>query len=78
MYCFSEGDMVKEIIRFREDKRSAPWFWYRDTLLQAQDRGYLKVIADSDVLPFWWRKFDESIEMTPRLIELIEKAKMHV
>ena len=62
MYWFADGELIGEIVCLRHDGQK-PWFWYRDVLRQAEKRGYLKVTQDSEEKPFWWRRFDESVEV---------------
>lgn len=62
MINFTEGDLMGEICRLRDGNYSC--VWYRDVIKQAEERGYLKVISHTEEMPFWWRKFDDSIEVT--------------
>jgi hypothetical protein len=77
MYWYSEGDLIGEIIKFR--RYGALWFWYRDVLLQAQERGFVKITAHTDDKPFWWRKFGESIEIVNEKLKekIAEDDKEH-
>lgn len=65
----TQGDIMKEMTRFSrreledDKKEKVIWFWYRDVILQAQERGLVKVIGDSPELPFYQRKFSESIQV---------------
>lgn len=56
------GELQKEVGRChqREFGEKITWVWYRDVILQAQEKGLLKIIGDSD---FHVRKFSESIEV---------------
>lgn len=72
MYWFSEGDLIGEVVRLRCEGQK-PWFWYRDVLRQAEQRGFLRIIGHSDELPFWWRRFDDSVEVVSE--KLREKIK---
>ena len=74
MYTFGEGDLIGEVIRLRREGQK-PWFWYRDVLRQAQERGLLRIAGHTEEMPFWWRKFDESVEVTSeKLREKIASA----
>ena len=75
MYFFGESELAEVIDRMRQDQSRYLWFWYRDVILQAQDRGFLKVVGHSQDMPFWWRKFEESIELFPKILELIERNR---
>ena len=76
MIYLSEGDLFGEICRLRQEKNPS-WFWYRDIMRQSEERGYLKVIAHTEDKPFWWRKFDESIEVTSeKLKNMIANPEM--
>jgi len=66
------AEMVNEWIL---DKSHIMYWFYRDTILQAQERGLVKVIAHTEDKPFWWRSFESSIELSDRIKELIEKIK---
>lgn len=72
---FSEGELVGELLELITNRSNHRYFWYRDVILQAQDRGYLKVIAHSEDKPFWWRTFEESIELSDNMKQLLERAK---
>ena len=39
------------------------YWYYRNVLIQAQERGLVRITGHSNEIPFWWRKFDESIEI---------------
>lgn len=71
MYWFDEGSLIGEIVGLRREGQK-PWFWYRDVLRQAEQRGFLRVTGHSDEFPFWWRWFDDSVEvLSDRLREKI-------
>ena len=71
MYWFDEGGLVGEIVWLRREGQK-PYWWYRDVLRQAEQRGFLRVTGHSDELPFWWRWFDDSVDVTSnRLREAI-------
>jgi len=73
MYWFTESELAQELNRFKNDQEHIPWFWYRDVILHAQERGYAKVTAHTDDKPFWWRKFEDSIELSLKIKEIIER-----
>jgi len=75
MYWFGESELAETIEKFRAQSSNYSVCWYRDVILQAQDRGYLKVVAHSDDVPFWYRKFDESIEISESLKSIIERNR---
>jgi len=43
MYWFAEGELASTIADMRQNPHAYRWFWYRDVILQAQERGLLKV-----------------------------------
>jgi hypothetical protein len=61
MTWFSEGELFGEVCRCY--RREVPWFWYRDVLLQAEQRGVIKLVQERDGKPFWWMGFEESVEI---------------
>ncbi len=72
MIWFSEGELFSEICRCY--RRETTWFWYRDVLRQAEQRGFLKIVGHSDKNPFWWRTFEDSVEVTSaKLAELMRQ-----
>ncbi len=73
MYYFSNTELAEMISEWSKDTSKVTWWWFRDIILQAQERGLVKVIAHTDDKPFWWRTFAESIELTDKVKELIEK-----
>lgn len=74
MYTFSDGDLVGEVARLRHDGQK-PW-WYRDVLQQAEQRGFLRITGHTDERPFWWRRFDESVEvLSERLKQAIGEKR---
>lgn len=75
MFWFGESELAEIIESFRTRSVNYAFWWYRDVMLQAKERGLLKIIADSEDNPFFCRKFDESIEMSDKLKELIERNK---
>jgi len=72
---FSEGELVGELLELMTNRSNHRYFYYRDVILQAQERGYLKVIAHTEDKPFWWRTFEESIELDEKMKGLIERAR---
>jgi hypothetical protein len=62
MIWFSDGDLVGEVVRLRREGQK-PYWWYRDVLRQAEQRGFLRVTQDTEEKPFWWRHFDDSVEV---------------
>ena len=75
MYWFGEIELVEQILEWQKEGIPYLWFFYRDVMLQAQERGLIKIIVDSEDRPFWWRKFEESIEFTPKTMEIIKRLK---
>lgn len=62
IFYFSEGDLMGEICSLRSSK-SYSCIWYRDVMAQAENRGLIKIVSHTKDMPFWWRKFDESVEI---------------
>lgn len=73
MYYFGNTELAEMINEWSKDNSKVMWWWYRDCILQAQERGLVKVITHTDDKPFWCRTFAESIELTDKVKELIEK-----
>ncbi len=66
MYTFSDGELIGEVCRcYREEH---PWFWYRDVLLQAEQKGIIRILRN-EVKPFWWMKFEDSIEIVSEKLQ---------
>ena len=61
MYTFTNTGLMEEVIRCRN--REYPYFWYMEVMREAEKRGFLRITGHSDEKPFWWRQFDESIEI---------------
>ena len=73
MYTFSEGELMGEVVWMRENQDHEWWFWYRNVLLQAQEKRLIRIIPNDSNCPFWWRHFDESIEiLNDRLRTMIQ------
>jgi len=72
---FNDTELTEMILGFQRDQNHIYWFWYRDILLEAQSRDLVRITAHTEEMPFWWRKFDESIEFTPRMQELVERNR---
>lgn len=75
MYTFTDTELAEMIDDWSRDYSRVLWFWYRDVILQAQDRGLVKVISHTEDKPFWWRSFGESIELSDRIKEIIERNR---
>jgi hypothetical protein len=58
MTFFAEGQLFNEICQIYRGE--SPWFWKRDILRQAEARGYLRIVAHTEELPFWWRTFEQA------------------
>jgi hypothetical protein len=74
MFYFNDTELAEMIDRWSRDIDVSYW-WYRDVILQAQERGLVKVIAHTEDCPFWWRKFADSIELSDKIKELIMKNR---
>lgn len=72
MYTFSDGELFKEI--YRCYRRESPWFWYRDVLLQASNRGLVKISGVSS--PFWTQDFSKSVELLSEKLKEFFKEEM--
>lgn len=59
-YAFTISSLINEIVRIRRE--GASWFWYKDVLLDAEQKGFIKITKNSEEKPFWWNKFDDSVE----------------
>ena len=75
MYYFRDNEIADMVDEWSRDRSHTLWWWYRDIMLVAQERGLVKVIAHTEDKPFWWRTFAESIELADKIKELIEKNK---
>ena len=75
LYYLRDSELVEYLAEWNSDTSHTNWCWYRDTILQAQERGLAKVIVHTEDCPFWWRKFVDSIELTEKAITMIEKSK---
>ena len=62
MEWLSEGGLFGEVAACYR-KENATWFWYRDVLLQAEQRGFLRLVHERDGKPFWWLGFEDSVEV---------------
>lgn len=62
MIYFAEGELFQQVCRCY--RREVPWFWYRDLLRSAESRGFLKISGDEENHPFWWKKFEDTVEVT--------------
>lgn len=75
---FNDSELA-EMIGNWSNKIDVSWWWYRDVSSYAQEKGLekglIKVIAHTEDIPFWWRAFAESIELTDKMKELIEKNR---
>lgn len=64
--------MIGAVLACRRGEK--PYWWYRDVLRQAEERGLIRIMGHSEQVPFWWRKFDESVEViSEKLKEAIKK-----
>ena len=71
MMHFSDGGLCGEACSAY--RHEVPYFWYRDVLLQAQDRGLLRITAHEEGNPFWWRRWEDSVEVvSDRLAQALE------
>jgi hypothetical protein len=75
MCWFGEVELVEQILELQKEGIPCLWFFYRDVMLQAKERGLVQIIGDSEDHPFWRRTFEESIEFTPKAIEMITRKK---
>jgi hypothetical protein len=73
MMWFSEGELHGEVCRCHRGE--VPWFWYRNVLLQAQERGAIRISGHSEERPFWWRKFEDSVEVTSDKLAALMKEE---
>jgi hypothetical protein len=72
---YSDTELAEMVNEWSLDKSHIMYWFYRDIILQAEERGLVKVVANTEDKPFWWRSFEESIELSDRIKELIEKIK---
>lgn len=75
MYTFTDTELAEMIDQWSRDRSNILWFWYRDVILQAQERGLIKIIAHTEENPFWWRLFADSIELADRAKEIIARNR---
>lgn len=61
MIWLGTSDLMKEIYICSQGEHM--YWYYRNVLIQAQERGLVRITGHSNEIPFWWRKFDESIEI---------------
>ena len=66
---FSEGDLCCNIAKCY--RREVPWFWYRNVLAQAEQRGFVRIVGHSEELPLWWRPFDEAVEVLSEKLAVV-------
>ena len=72
MYWFSEGELIGEVCKCY--RMEVQWFWYRDVLRQAEQRGIIRIVGHDEKTPFWWRRFDQSIEIvSEKLAEVLRQ-----
>ena len=76
MYYFSDTELVQMMDEWvKADSYTNHWWWFRDVILQAQEKELIKIIGHTESNPFWWRKFSESIEILDKMKIMIEKNK---
>ena len=61
MIWLGTSDLMKGIYICSQGEHM--YWYYRNVLIQAQERGLVRITGHSNEIPFWWRKFDESIEI---------------
>ena len=67
MFWFSDGGLIEAVGECARGRK--PYWWYRDVLLQAQDRRILRIVGHSEERPFWWRPFSEAVQVTSERLE---------
>jgi hypothetical protein len=75
MYCLGDNDLAELVDERSRGVSVVSFWWYRDVILQAQERGLVKVIAHTEEKPFWWRSVEESIELSDKMKDLILKGR---
>jgi hypothetical protein len=72
MFYYSDKELSEMVSEWSKSIDVSYW-WYRDVVLQAQERGLVKVIAHTEDKPFWWRSFAESIEILDKAKDIMTK-----
>ena len=67
MYTYSDGELNGEVCKCY--RKEHPWFWYRDVLLQAEQRGIIRITKEKDGKPFWWMRFEDSVEVVSEKLQ---------
>ena len=73
---FNSNELIEMVVEWQANNhKGVMWWWYRDNMLQAQDRGLIKITANTNEMPFWWMNFSDSIEITEAGNAIINRMK---
>jgi hypothetical protein len=67
-FYMTQGDLMKELTRCSrrelegDQREKMVWHWYMNCILQAEDRGFVKVVNNDDGC-FYVRKFSETVQV---------------
>ena len=54
---------IGRLINRFSQRQGVFYLWYRDVMIQAHQRGFVRIHGHSEELPFWWRSFADSVEI---------------
>ena len=66
MIWFPEGELCGEVCKAY--RKETYWFWRRDVLLQAEERGLLRITGDR-AGTFWAGRFEDNVEVLAKRLE---------